>query len=255
MKTAVYQSYRTSDVPAWIERCLSTVQRWAAAQGFDYRFIDDRLFDYAPQWYRRKVADNILLVSDLARLVVAKELLHEGYQRAIWLDADVVVFAPQRFSIGVTDGYALCREVWVEQTPQGQLTGSHRVNNAAAVFVEPNDFLDFYIHASKQIVHCAKQLDKLAVGTRFLTALWQLVPFRLIDQVGLFSPVMMRALAGGQVAATLGLYRQATGSSIYAANLCASFRNSRRNGVEMTDDLYDLVVDNLTNAPPEALGE
>src|SRR5262245_33138351 len=81
MSTVVCQSYRPSYVPVWIELCMATVRSWASSQGFDYRFIDDELFEYAPQWYRRKVSDDILLMSDLARLVVARRLLGEGYRR------------------------------------------------------------------------------------------------------------------------------------------------------------------------------
>ncbi len=52
MKTAVYQSYRTRDVPAWVNRCMQSVRAWADAQPFDYRFIDDRLGRYrrARRW-------------------------------------------------------------------------------------------------------------------------------------------------------------------------------------------------------------
>jgi hypothetical protein len=46
-RTVVYQSYRTRDVPAWIATCMHTVRAWAASRGFDYRFIDGRLFDRA----------------------------------------------------------------------------------------------------------------------------------------------------------------------------------------------------------------
>src|SRR5258706_16177245 len=90
MRTVVYQSYRTNSVPTWITRCLESVREWAKCQGFDYVFIDDRLFEYAPQWYRTKVKDDILLISDLARLKLAKEFLDQKYQRTIWVDADVL---------------------------------------------------------------------------------------------------------------------------------------------------------------------
>lgn len=248
MKTVVYQSYRRFNVPIWINRCLQTVQEWATSQGFDYRFIDDRLFAYAPEWYRQRVSNNILLISDLARLVVAKELLHEGYGRTIWIDADVIIFNPEQFTIDVAEGYAFCRELWVAPTPEGQLTGWHRVNNAVTVFVEPNDFLDFYIHACKSIVQHNSQFDTLAVGTRFLTSLYQIMPFHLINQVGIFSPVLMRQLIQ-RVETTLQAYQQGYGFSIYAANLCSSFRNTFCQGIWMSDDLYSSAIDCLLNAP------
>lgn len=253
METVVYQSYRTHDVPVWIERCLSTVRAWASLQGFDYRFIDDRLFDYVSAWYRQKVSSNVLLMSDLARLVVARELLREGYRRTIWLDADVVVFSPEHFRIDVEGDYAFCREVWFEQSLCGQLTGSHRVNNAVAVFDQDNDFLDFYVHACQEIVRHATHLNTTTVGTRFLTPLHQLVPLPLINQVGMFSPVVLHWLARGQVATTLRLYQQTSGFAIHAANVCSSFRNTLCDGVAMTDLYYGQVIESLLSASPEAV--
>jgi hypothetical protein len=251
VKTVVYQSYRTSNVPAWISRCMGTVQQWAAAHGFDYRFIDDQLFSYAPEWYRQKVSDNILPVSDLARLVLARQFLREGYARTVWIDADCVVFRPKQFSIDVTEDYAFCHELWVVPAAGSQWTGHVRVNNAITIFVEPNDFLDFYIHACKVIVQKKSGLDNLDVGTRFLTGLHKLMPFTLIRQVGAFSPILMAELGLGRVAAVLQAYTRGCGSPIHAANLCSSFRNTCADGVSMNDDLYNSVVENLLNLSTE----
>ena len=52
MKTLVCQSFRTSDVPGWVTRCMKSVRGWAADRGFDYQFFDDRFFEYAPDWCR-----------------------------------------------------------------------------------------------------------------------------------------------------------------------------------------------------------
>ena len=45
MKTVVFQSYKTEDVPPWIATCMDGVRQWSAAKGFDYRFMDDQFFD------------------------------------------------------------------------------------------------------------------------------------------------------------------------------------------------------------------
>lgn len=253
MTTVVYQTFRTTDVPAWIERCMASVRKWAQAQGFEYRFLDDSFFQYAPEWYRSRVQNNILLVSDLARLVLAKELLDEGWDRAIWVDADVLVFAPERLRIEVDEGFAFCRELWLAPSPQpGQLAGTLRVNNAVSVFAKGNRLLDFYIDACERIVRNAHgELNVLSVGTRFLTDLHRHLAFPLIEQVGLFSPVLMRILAEGHVAQAIRLYRQTAGSPIHAANLCASFRNTQADGVDMSDALYSRVIDNLLSTPTQ----
>lgn len=73
MKTIVYQAYNKIKSPQlsdWMTACMKTVEDWAAARGFDYEFMQDRLFDYVPPWYAEKVNRHILLVSDLARLPI-----------------------------------------------------------------------------------------------------------------------------------------------------------------------------------------
>jgi len=92
MKTVVYQSYRTRDVAPWLATCQASVRDWAARAGHDYRHYGDELFDRVPDWYRAKAGSLVLPVSDLARLVLARELLAEGYDRTVWVDADLLVF-------------------------------------------------------------------------------------------------------------------------------------------------------------------
>ena len=75
LKTIVYQSYRTTDVAEWVWRSMRSTETWAAANGFDYRFIDDSFFDCLPDWYRR---GDIQVLSNLARFLVAKQLLADG---------------------------------------------------------------------------------------------------------------------------------------------------------------------------------
>jgi hypothetical protein len=104
MKTIVYQSYRTQQVPPWITTCMGTVRAWADQQGFDYRFYDDGFFEYAPQWFRDKAQHGICPVTDLARLVVARELLAQGYERTVWVDADLLVFAPEQLRLDLDAG-------------------------------------------------------------------------------------------------------------------------------------------------------
>src|ERR1700737_2412763 len=98
MKTVVHQSYRTHDIPAWLRSCMQSVATWARNQMFEYQFIDDRLFDYVPDWYRRGAGDNVQVVTNLARLLMARSLLAD-YERTIWVDADVLVFDQDAFRI------------------------------------------------------------------------------------------------------------------------------------------------------------
>ena len=245
MKTIVFQSYRTEDVPGWIYRCLDTVRSWAVGRGFDYEFVDDRLFDYVPEWFRSKVDENKFIMSDLARLELAREFLAGKYQRAIWVDADILVFDPEQFEIEVTEEYAFCREVWIERRPGKKHAAKIKVNNAVSLFLADNSMLDFYIYACKTIVanHC-QNFDNILVGTRFLTNLYRAIKFPLIHNVGLFSPAVMNDIAGGG-GPMVEAYMRAFGRPLGAGNLCGSFRGKEFNGVLMSDSIYDQAVEKL----------
>ena len=88
----VYQSYRDEDVPPWIETCLASVRAWSEANAWDYRMFHDEALDLVPDWFRRKAEGRLPVVSDLARLLLARDLLATGYRRVVWVDADVLLF-------------------------------------------------------------------------------------------------------------------------------------------------------------------
>jgi len=224
MKTVVYQSYRTMDVAPWIQRCLETVKDWTAQQGFAYHFVDDSLFDYVPIWYRDKVDHNILLISDLARLEVAKELLAQGYERTIWVDADIVVFDPRNFKIDTMDEFAFCQELWAAPDTTGKITYRKRVHNAICVFMQGNTFLEFYSNACLRMVQSKQRINPLDVGTNFLSSLFEMMPFPLINNVGMFSPSILYSIDHNQ-SEILHRYRSLIGSPLQAANLCGSMIN------------------------------
>jgi len=52
-----------------------------------------------------------LLVGDLARLELAKKFLAEGYDRTIWIDADVIVFGSENFNVDIREDFAFCRNI------------------------------------------------------------------------------------------------------------------------------------------------
>ena len=238
---------------------MQTVERWAALKGFDYVFIDDRLFDYVPPWYREKVNGQVQIVSDLARLELAKELLASGYERTIWADADLVVFDAERFDITVREEYAFCREIWLEKLEvlralryalnslswPRRVQSRFRVNNAVTVFTKTNSMLDFYIHACKLLVKNRRgEIPKQEVGTFFLTRLYKSLHFPLLTEVALFSPLVMHDIADGR-GDYIRLYIEEFGSPVRAANLCASYSGEKYNGLRMSDRLYGLVLDRL----------
>jgi hypothetical protein len=222
MKTVVFQSFRTENVPPWIAVCLAGVRRWAADRGWDYRFVDDAIFQRVPQWYVEKAAGRLPVITDLGRLLLARDLLAEGYGRAVWLDADVLIFDPDRLEIHVDSEFAFGWETWVQDDNKGRLKATGNVHNALCVFTAANSMLDFYIHACLSIMERmegppAPQI----VGPKLLTALHNIIGFRLLPQVGAFSPLTLGAIAegGGPV---LDLYRRHARGPARAVNLCLS---------------------------------
>lgn len=251
-RTIVYQSYRTSGVPAWITRSIETVRRWAEGRGHAYELSDDSFFDPIPAWFRDKASGDKVILSDLARLLRAKELL-KTHERAIWVDADVVVFDPDRLRLEPAEPHALCREAWLSRTPEGLLSCSMRVNNMVAVFARANPLLDFYIHACLTIVREATgRVGRLDIGTKFLTLLQRAVPLPQLTEVALLSPLLLDELRAGRDP-LLQIYMEKLAVPVYAANLCSSFRGQRVDGVALDDGLYAAAVERLVASRGEAL--
>lgn len=252
MKTIVYQSYRTQQVPAWITHCMGTVRAWAAQQGFDYRFYDDAFLDYAPQWFRDKSQQSICPVTDLSRLVVARELLAQGYQRSVWVDADMLVFAPEQLRVDHVQDFSFCHELWVWVDAARALQLVHRVNNAITVFCAGNVQLDFFIDACLRIGRNKARVGKLDVGTKFLSGLRAVMPFPLLENVGMLSPRMLQEITGGE---PMHLRRYAQGLPVPLAcvNLCGSMQGQPLQGVFCDDTLYAQVIGTLLSSRGEVV--
>ena len=241
MKTIVYQSYRTQGVAAWITTCMGTVKAWAQANGYEYAFIDDSLFDRVPAWYRDRVGSQMCPMADYARLACAREFLAQGYERTVWVDADVLVFAPENLRVDVTDSFAYCHEVWLGLDPKGDPVCYRNINNAVTVFVKGTAYLDFFIDAAERTVRARDAVTKTSVSTQFLSRLWQILPFHLLTNVGLFSPLLMVDIACG-ASRYLPAYGRALPQPLACANLCGSLVGELRQGVVATQETYDAVI-------------
>lgn len=245
MKTVVYQSYRTKNVPDWIKTCLGSVQSWAERVGADYRFYGDELFERVPGWYLEKTKERLVVATDLARLVLAKELLADGYERVIWCDADMLVFAPNSLTISVETEYAFGREIWVQYDAKGRLKAYNKIHNAFFVFTQENSFLDFYIHSCLSIV---KRIDGLMVpqivGPKFLSAIHNIVACPVIEEVGMFSPLVVKDVIDGTGKA-LDLLKHESPKALYAANLSASMEGHENDGVTLSTTDMQTACDQL----------
>jgi len=244
MKTIVYQSFSPNNIPAWLQTCLDSVRAWCYQQGWEYALIGDEIFALLPEWYWEKTRHRQMIATDLGRLLLARQFLDKGYDRAIWLDADVLIFAPELLNIPITEEYAFGFEVWV-QSHNNQLRAYPKVHNAICVFCADNSFLDFYIHACQRIVQRfqGKQMVPQLVGPKFLTLLHNTMQLPLIPEVAMFSPLVLQDILNGGGSA-LTLHQQTQNSPIYAANLSASLAGTEE-GLRKGD--YQMVTSLLLN--------
>ena len=141
--TLVIQSHRVPLPCAWLQPCLDSVANWAQVRGYDYRFIDDQIFDLLEPELVQKLQRQPVISSDLARLKILQQGLLEGYACVIWCDADFLIFNIDDFILPDTD-FALGREVWVQPDKQVKLRAHVKVHNAFMMFRQGNHFLDFY---------------------------------------------------------------------------------------------------------------
>jgi len=244
--TLVIQSYRSKSEPDWIAACLESVRAWATGQGWDYRFVGDEIADRVPDGYREGAQGRWPVITDLARLLLARDALAEGRGRVIWVDADVLVFGAEGPDVTAAGeaGYGFSRELWVQPDGDG-LRVYRNVHNALCWFAPGNPVLDFYIHACERIVG---RLDGGApnqiVGPKLLTALHNMLGFPLLDDVGMASPLVARDLAAGGGAALERLIAESP-MPLRAINLCASLVGREVDGVRMDDALMRAVVARL----------
>ena len=223
MKTLIVQSYRTRDVPRWISMCLDSVRDWAHGRSYDYELIDDSFFGFAPQWFRDRCKEHFYPVTDLARLYLIRDRFGRGYDRVAWLDADVVIFDPERFAIDTRSGYAFCHEVVLGILPNGQLELSGAsINNSVIVMHRGHPMLDYYLFAAEETIRHTPERDfsRMMIGPKFLNALAGAMPLERLTCVGLFTPIYMTLLAQGSNRPALAMYRKQFGFPISGANLC-----------------------------------
>ncbi len=223
--------------------CLDSVRTWADAEGFDYQFVGDEIFDLLPGNYRKLAEGRMSILTDLGRLLLIRRALAGLYARALWFDADVLVFEAQHLTIPLDVGHAFSREIWVQtdKTKSNHLRVYRNIHNAVCLFEQDDVFLDFYIHACKRIVDASQgSVPNQIVGPKFLTALHNIVNFSLIDSVGMLSPRVIRDVARGGGEA-FNLFASQSELPLGAVNLCLSLFNGVYDGIELSAELMNSV--------------
>lgn len=243
-KTLILQSYRTENVAPWIHTCLESVKSWAADNRYQYEFIGDQLFEYAPQWLKQRCGHTLLPITDVARLYLLKERLAQpDIDRVVWIDADIIVFAPEYFRLHPTSDYALSREFWISISQSGTIQINKKINNSVMFFTRRQPVLDFLIFSAEEVIRHAPrgQITSLSAGTALLSRLSSVFPVNTVSGATTFSPqVVIDIIRGGgpALAALQGQLKQ----PIAAANLCSSLVDKKICGVVLRDKLMEKVI-------------
>ncbi|SDE23708.1 hypothetical protein [Kordiimonas lacus] len=243
MKTVILQSHTENALTPWLRGCLSSVEAWAARVGADYCFLGDELFSHIPRWVQEKVSPQTVIATDLARLRLMQHALRDGYDRVVWLDADMLIFAPERFQL--PDGtHAVGREAWVQQT-HGSLKAYKKVHNAFLMTTTDDTFLPFYADAAERMLTRAQPpLVPQFIGPKLLTALHNMTELCVEERAGMLSPLALRAvLNGGGKAYEMTLEGHKVPPAAF--NLSASYCGRASDGVCNTDADYAAVIEKL----------
>lgn len=239
MKHIIIQSFRTTNVPSWIERCMLSVRMWAEEQGYEYQFYDDVIFKMIPDQVMKKIDARgdipFICKTDLARLYAAKYLLNCEYfdeegdknTRVTWIDADVLIMDPTRFVLKEVneDNFVATQEVWHHRTVFGIPLFTHKINNALMTFRNAHA-LNMYIRLAEHILFNAEKVHNLMIGPELLTSIYNHTRSLQIQRgVGCFGDATIEAIFKNPARIAKQL-KHAYGCGIYAANLTNSGNRS-----------------------------
>ena len=221
--TLVVQSHSLPLPTDWIQTCINSVKTWSDLNAYEYKFIDDALFEFVSTTVLKKTKKQKIIATDLARLKVLQTYLSKGFETVIWCDADFVIFNPKQFKIP-DEPYALGREVWIQKdTKNPQKLSTHtKVHNAFMMYRKENVFLDFYADtAERLILKNSGSMPPQYIGPKLLTALHNIAHCPVLETAGMLSPLVIKDIVKGTGEA-LALFIKESSQPIYAANVCNS---------------------------------
>jgi hypothetical protein len=239
--TIVLQSHNHAALGAWQGLCCASVEAWAHRRGFAYRREGDELFQRADPDLQRRWREQPVVLSDLARLEWLASVLDEGYERAVWVDADVLVF--RDFTLADA-GDRVGRECWLEWRGR-RLRSFRKVHNAWLQFGRGSVFLPFYIDRARALLtRAVPPVVPQFIGPKLLTAWHNIAPFAVEERVGMLSPaVMAEALDPGPGnAAARSALRAGHGEELCALNLCGSYEGRSGEGADLTAEGYEALI-------------
>jgi hypothetical protein len=219
--TLVIQSHRVPLPCGWLQLCLDSVASWAQVNDYDYRFVDDQIFDLLEPGLLEKIRAQPVIASDLARLKSLQQGLLEGYACVIWCDADFLIFKADDFILPEAD-FALGREVLIQAGESGKLRAYVKVHNAFLMFRQGNHFLDFYADTAERLLRLNQgRMSPQFIGPKLLTALHNIASCPVMETAGMLSPAVMHDLLAGEVRA-LDLFHRKSPVVPAAVNLSSS---------------------------------
>lgn len=224
--TLIIQSHRDPVPGDWLRFCMDSVRSWASQAGWDYRYLDDELFQPIPADLLDKCTARPVVASDLGRLYALRQGLTDGYSAVVWIDADVFVIESSALELP-SDPYSLGREVWVEKDESGNLRTRVKVHNAGMVFRAGNSFLEFYLDTAERLLR--RNTGSIApqfLGPKLLTALHNVIGCPVWEQMAMLPPLVAADVLNGGGAA-LDLFNSKSMTPPAALNLCASLMAGR----------------------------
>lgn len=227
MRTVVLQSFRTHDVPEWLLLCMQSVKSWTESHAWDYAFMDDAFLELAPSHLRGVCGANIYALTDVCRLLWVKQMLEKGYERVVWADADLLIFAPHKLRLDGMWGHGFAREIFLRVERAGLFTPIEGINNALMFFEQGDPTLEVYLQAVYGVLEEAEpgKVLRTALGPHLLKSLDGNRHLNRIEGVGLFTQAVMSQL----VKKKRGMFDALTelhGRPLAAANLCHFLRNA-----------------------------
>jgi hypothetical protein len=178
---------------------MARVEAWAKRNGAEYILVEDEEFiRRPPKWVHRKCGQRINPVTDLARLIVAAELL-ETAGCVVWLDADFLILEPERLGFPQPSDAAFAREIWVDAAPDGTIVTRRNIANYVCAFRRGGQFLPRYYKRAVALLETVTPPLKIGVvGTTFLTHHAAGDTVELLRHLGNFSPSLASALLAGE---------------------------------------------------------
>ncbi len=237
MRVLALQSDKPAPRAAWRRRCLASVEGWAAARGYEYRFIGDELFSPIPENLRRACRGVVLPLTDIGRLLWLRKLLDEGWDRVIWLDADILIFDPAlRIEAEVVG-----REIWISKGLRDGFRAAESVNNCVLSMTAKSPLLGRLLDATlAEAAELRAPPHPRALGPDLFRRLHSAQSLPVAPDIAMASPPMIASLADREPAA-MAAHHSVWKGPVRAANLCGSLIED--------DDLALKAVERLLESP------